>query len=42
MAIYFVFMAVSIVLAFGYVFYQGEGALSVVLSVHLPARIGWR
>ena len=27
MAIYFVFMAVSIVLAFGYVFYQGEGAL---------------
>jgi MFS family permease len=29
MAIYFVFMAVSIVLAFGYVFYQGEGALSL-------------
>jgi len=29
MAIYFVFMAVSIVLAFGYVFYQGEGALTL-------------
>src|SRR5262245_7498890 len=29
MAIYFVFMAISIVLAFGYVFYQGEGALTL-------------
>ena len=29
MAMYFVFMAVSIVLAFGYVFYLGEGALSL-------------
>jgi len=29
MAVYFVFMAVSIVLAFGYVFYQGDGALSL-------------
>ena len=29
MAIYFVFMAVSIVLAFGYVFYLGDGALTL-------------
>ena len=29
MAMYFVFMAVSIVLAFGYVFYLGDGALTL-------------
>ena len=42
MAIYFVFMAVSIVLAFGYVFYLRRRRAQVVLSVHLPARAGRR